>query len=326
MKGHYKNILCVMTDTHKQDNLVAQAMHIAKSHQAKLTLVLALESLPPNARMVMESFSYLDSERSMGSAANDWLEERVKEWSATYPMKGVVKVGHPFADVITKVQEDKHDLVVKTSEAGHGSSLFGTDDMHLLRKCPCPVWVINAHRSEQYKSVVAALDLNYHYPKHEIATRKKLNLDILRHAVQVSLLEFAQLHIVHVFDAVPENILRGGFISVDEDSMESDLATIHTERDEELDRLLTEVESELETGVIDYLSPQRHLVRGYPRREIAATAHSLDADVVVMGTVARLGVPGFIMGGTAEETIQQLNCAVLGVKPAGFVSPIQPKK
>ncbi|HAW76549.1 MAG TPA: universal stress protein UspA, partial [Alteromonas australica] len=58
------------------------------------------------------------------------------------------------------------------------------------------------------------------------------------------------------------------------------------------------------------------------RREIAATTKSLDTDVIVMGTVARLGVPGFIMGGTAEETMNQLNCAVVGIKPAGFTSPI----
>lgn len=326
MKGHYRHILCVMTDTHKQDNLIAQAIHIARSHQARLTIMLTLESLPPNARMVMESFSYLDSERSMEGTANDWINQQVSEWSATYPVKGLVRIGHPFVDVISQVVKEDHDLVIKLSDSETGTGPFGSNDMHLLRKCPCPVWVINGKRDEQYKSVVAALDLNYHYPKHEIATRKSLNLDILRHAMQISLLEFAQLHIVHVFDSVPENILRGGFISVDEDALESDLATIHAERDAELDRLLNQVENELEPDVIDYLSPQRHLVRGYPRKEIAATAHSLDADVVVMGTVARLGVPGFIMGGTAEETIQKLKCAVVGVKPQGFVTPIQINK
>jgi nucleotide-binding universal stress UspA family protein len=41
-----------------------------------------------------------------------------------------------------------------------------------------------------------------------------------------------------------------------------------------------------------------------------------------MGTVARLGVPGYIMGDTAEETIHQLKCAVVGVKPRGFETPI----
>jgi len=59
-------------------------------------------------------------------------------------------------------------------------------------------------------------------------------------------------------------------------------------------------------------------------REIATTATAVGAKAVVMGTVARLGVPGFIMGGTAEETLQKLTCPVIGIKPEGFVSPVSP--
>lgn len=39
-------------------------------------------------------------------------------------------------------------------------------------------------------------------------------------------------------------------------------------------------------------------------------------DVLVMGTVARTGSPGFIIGNTAESVVQQLS------KPNGFVSPV----
>ncbi|MCU7556122.1 universal stress protein [Alteromonas sp. ASW11-19] len=322
MKGHYQNILCVLYDTHKQDEVVAQAIHVAKSHQAKLTIMLALETLPPNANIVMESFSYIDSEQSMDSAAESWLQSQSETWSTDYPVTCEARFGHPFMEVMKKIINDKHDLVIKLSETTIIDRLFGSDDLQLLRKCPCPVWVVHRGNAKQYASVVAALDLNYHYPEHEISVRKQLNLDILRHATEIALLEFAQLHIVHVFDSVPEHILRGEFISVDEDAMQHDLASIHKERDEELDRLLEELDKEREAGVLDYLQPQRHLVHGYPRKEIAATATSLAADVVVMGTVARLGVPGYIMGGTAEETIHQLPCAVVGLKPDGFVSPI----
>jgi len=68
--------------------------------------------------------------------------------------------------------------------------------------------------------------------------------------------------------------------------------------------------------------PAIHLVRGYPRRDIAATANACNADLIVMGTLSRLGVPGYIMGGTAEETIEQIDCAVVGLKPDGFVTPV----
>jgi nucleotide-binding universal stress UspA family protein len=322
MKGHYRNILCVLTDSHRQDDTVAQAIHIAKSHQASLTIMLSLEALPPNASMVMESFSYIDSQQTMETQANHWLKEQSENWGKHYSLGTQVNVGQPLVDVVRYVLHNDIDLVIKRAEESFLDRLFGSLDMRFFRKCPCPVWIINHRPRSQYKNVVAALDLNYHYPEHEVAIRRDLNRDVLRHATQIALLEFAQLHIVHVFDAVPENIARDGFIAVDDDRMETDLAKIHTEREQELDTLLAELDDELDDNVLDYLKPQKHIVHGYPRREIAATTTSLDTDIIVMGTVARLGVPGFIMGGTAEETIHQVKCAVVGVKPRGFETPI----
>jgi universal stress protein E len=46
-------------------------------------------------------------------------------------------------------------------------------------------------------------------------------------------------------------------------------------------------------------------------------------DILVMGTVARTGIPGFIMGNTAENLAQQLECSLLAAKPDGFVSPVK---
>lgn len=322
MKGHYKNILCVLSNAHRQDDTVAQALHIAKAHQASLTIMLSLEALPPNASMVMESFSYIDSQQSMETQARHWLKEQAENWGEQYDVSTAVTVGQPLIDVVHYVIRNDIDLVIKRAEESFLDKLFGSLDMRLFRKCPCPVWIINHKPRSQYKNVVAALDLNYHYPTHEVSIRRDLNRDILQHAAQIALLEFAQLHIVHVFDAVPENIARDGFITVDNDRMETDLAKIHSEREEELERLLTELSNELDENVWEYLNPQKHIVHGYPRREIAATTTSLDTDIIVMGTVARLGVPGYIMGSTAEETIHQLKCAVVGVKPRGFESPI----
>ena len=322
MKGHFTNIVCVLNDTHKQDEVVAQALHVAKRHQARLTVVLKLDALPPNAKMVMQSFAYLETQTSIESSAQVWLKDKAQAWQEKYPLDTDVRVGDSNNDFLHYIVESGFDLVIKLSEADFLERLFGSEDMNLLRKCPCPVWVVHRGNSRQYDTIVACLDLNYHYPEHEVSVRKKLNMDILRYASQVALMEFAQLHIIHVYDAVPENIARGGFISVDENHLTSDLQDIYAERDAELDRLLANLEEELDDGTLEYLAPQRHITHGYPRREIAIAARSLGAKAVVMGTVARIGVPGFIMGGTAEETISQLDCAVLGIKPEGFISPV----
>jgi nucleotide-binding universal stress UspA family protein len=41
-----------------------------------------------------------------------------------------------------------------------------------------------------------------------------------------------------------------------------------------------------------------------------------------MGTVARSGIPGLIMGNTAEAILTELECSVLAIKPPGFVTPV----
>jgi nucleotide-binding universal stress UspA family protein len=41
-----------------------------------------------------------------------------------------------------------------------------------------------------------------------------------------------------------------------------------------------------------------------------------------MGTIARGGLVGMIMGNTAERVLRDLRCSVLALKPEGFASPV----
>ena len=41
-----------------------------------------------------------------------------------------------------------------------------------------------------------------------------------------------------------------------------------------------------------------------------------------MGSVARAGIPGMLIGSTAESVLGDVDCSVLTVKPDGFISPI----
>jgi nucleotide-binding universal stress UspA family protein len=64
------------------------------------------------------------------------------------------------------------------------------------------------------------------------------------------------------------------------------------------------------------------LVKGWAHKEIPALVRDLGADLVVMGTVARTGISGLLMGNTAEMILTQIDCSVLAVKPQEFVSPV----
>ena len=66
-----------------------------------------------------------------------------------------------------------------------------------------------------------------------------------------------------------------------------------------------------------------HLIKGSATESINKVASSIEADIIVMGTLGRTGIPGFFMGSTAEEVLQSTNASVLAVKPPGFISPVQ---
>ncbi len=75
-----------------------------------------------------------------------------------------------------------------------------------------------------------------------------------------------------------------------------------------------------------YNGPYRraiHMPKGSAEKVMAPLAAELQADIVVVGTVARTGISGLIIGNTAEAILDQLRCSVLAIKPPGFKTPVK---
>jgi hypothetical protein len=66
-----------------------------------------------------------------------------------------------------------------------------------------------------------------------------------------------------------------------------------------------------------------HLIKGEPAPTLLRAVRQLRGDLLVLGTVARTGVSGFLIGNTAETVLNEVNCSVLAIKPDGFVSPVR---
>jgi nucleotide-binding universal stress UspA family protein len=82
-----------------------------------------------------------------------------------------------------------------------------------------------------------------------------------------------------------------------------------------------------DTLLADYntlgVNMQTHLIEGRAGMVIPEQARRQEAGLIVMGTVARTGLPGFIIGNTAENVLSQVGCSVLTVKPQGFETPVR---
>ena len=67
---------------------------------------------------------------------------------------------------------------------------------------------------------------------------------------------------------------------------------------------------------ISHLKVADHVLKGKPHLAIAKFVAKHDIDMLVMGSVARSGLPGLLVGNTAERIVNQIGCSVLVVKGA----------
>lgn len=318
----FKDVLCVVEPEKACGPALERAVALAKSNQANLTVAVVVPSVSAGIGMPENGPISANLQTALIKEHEQKLEPLLEPHRKRLAIKTRVLVGTPFLQIIRAVLRDKHDLVIKIPEHQDWlDRLFSSDDMHLMRKCPCPVWLIKPRAPKAYRQILAAVDVD-EYPPEEMKSRRSLNHQILEIAGSLALADSADLHVVHVWEAIGESAMRGAFLHTSEEKIATYVEGIRRHHLQNLDQLLRDVADSGAKDTLDYLQPQKHLVKGWARKEIPALAKRIDADLVVMGTVARTGVPGFIMGNTAETILNQIDCSVLAIKPAGFVTPV----
>ena len=321
----FKRILCVVDPGHHDIETMMCALKLAEGQQAALKVVTVMKQTGSSPAGLMAGLSATEIQQSLAEKARQRLEQCAASLHTDYPLNMEILAGVPFLEIIRETQKNKHDLVIKSAEEQQGlMSLAGSEDKHLLRKCPCPVLLLNSAVPMKFKTILAAVDISDNYPEDELTTRYELGVRTLQLATTLALSEFAQLHVICAWQAEGVSFLDSGFGRVPETEVDVYINNVKHHYDKALDNLIEDAFRNLDTKTRKFLELRRHLVQGNARGEIPRQAALLKADVVVMGTIARSGIPGFFIGNTAETILDQLNCSVLALKPAGFVSPVSP--
>jgi len=319
----FKDILCVVVPGSGGDTALERAAALAENNQARLTAVMVIDKIPPNTKLLDRVLSPYDLQEKIVEEHRQQLEGLITPWRKKVDIQINVLSGIPFLEIIKEVLRNNRDLIIKTAESGGLlDRVFGSDDMHLLRKCPCPVWLVKSKSPMVYQRILAAVDVDNHYPQKELNTRHLLSLQILEMASSLALSDSANLHIAHAWETIGEGLLQVGFIQRPDDVVNTYVQEVKQQHSQNLNVLIAEIASKLGQDALDYLKPQTHLLKGSPRKEVPAFADEIEADLVVMGTVARTGISGFFMGNTAETILNRLDCSVLAIKPPGFVTPV----
>lgn len=319
----FKQILLVLDPLEPCVSLVERAVTFAENSQADLTVASVLPRLVLAAGLPAEGPITTDLQGRLEAEQKQRLEVLVEPFRKRRAICTKVLTGTPFLEVVREVLRGGHDLVIRAAEnPGWLDRLLGSDDMHLLRACPCPVWLVKCETAAPHRRILAAVDVDDMHPPEELATRRALNREVVELAGALALAEFAELHVASIWDARGESFLRGAFTNTSVDQVAAYVEHERRRNAGSLDELMRELGDILGKAAVDYLQPKRHLVKGWARREIPALARQLEASLVVMGTVARTGIPGLIMGNTAEAILTELECSVLAIKPPGFVTPV----
>jgi nucleotide-binding universal stress UspA family protein len=211
---------------------------------------------------------------------------------------------------VQEVLRSGHDLLMRS----HARDLaaqprgFGAIDMQLFRQCPCPVWAVGPGATGAPRRILAAVHAN---PDDE--DEQRLNGKIIDLALSLAALQNASVVLFQAWTAFGEELLRSRHSPTDLDAYVEAAETAATSALESLASSLGDRAAQV----------RLELRKGHPEEVIPEYVVSEGIDLVVMGTVARTGISGLVIGNTAERLLQRLVSSVIAVKPDGFVSSIR---
>lgn len=311
---HLKHIL-VGVDLSGGDQLVSSELNeptrvalqrarwLAAHSGARLTLFSTLDVSPQTEELLREGSG---QGRTVEDAANDVLRGLVEEATAAgIDCSSRLVFGRSWIEIIREVLRNSVDLViVGTRELGTARRLlFGSTSMNLLRNCPCPVLVSRPDPVIDDLNILVPSDFS------EVSARA------LELGIATGQLANARLVLMHCLDDHVDQRIR--------------LTGVLPEKAEQYrQQALDEAEASLreQLAPTDYrtLSGGTQVIvrRGAAVVEVPAAIEEFDIDLLVMGTLARGGIPGLFIGNTAERLLPEVQCSVLAIKPAGFVSPV----
>lgn len=195
--------------------------------------------------------------------------------------------------IVDVQQKEGCELVIKEHRPDNPlrKALLTPSDWKLLRQCPCAVLMVKSERPWTGGVILAAVDVGNHDEAHRL-----LHASIIDHGYAIASLAKGELHVI---SAHPSPMLSAA------DPVYQNTETIE-QRYREACRAF-----QAEFGISE---ERLHIAEGPADVLIPYTEKQYDAVVTVIGTVARTGISGALIGNTAEVVLDSLVGDVLVLK------------
>ncbi|MFC6338018.1 universal stress protein UspA [Pseudomonas sp. CCM 7891] len=204
--------------------------------------------------------------------------------------------------IIIVQQAEGCGLVIKQHfpDSSLKKALLTPADWKLLRYCPSPVLLVKTATPWVGGVILAAIDVGNTDSEH-----RSLHNAIVDHGFDIARLAKAQLHVI---SAHPSPMLSA------QDPVLQLTETIEARYREQCKAFQAEFDIDdfhlhIEEGPADVLIPH--------------AAHKWQAAVTIIGTVARTGISGALIGNTAEVVLDAVESDVLVLKPQALMDHLE---
>ncbi|MFT6916805.1 MAG: universal stress protein E [Motiliproteus sp.] len=239
---------------------------------------------------------YLHGEEKRLQAVADRLEKAGVETCIDVAWEADAQQG-----ILRKIERYAPDLVVKNCGCPHRLSdyLFGNLDWQLLRHCSMPLLLLRSRPWRTSPVVVTALD-----PLQQKPRPRHLDDTVLRWGE--SLVEHlgGVLHLFSAYQALPASVIFDDTLMLDYETLSTRLARREKQA---VDALIT-------GHGLQLAAPQVHLAPGEVHKELPRYAKAVDADILVLGGMARDTFQRLFVGSTTEQVLDHIDADVLVVR------------
>ena len=311
----FQNILVVIDPSTDDQKALKRAIELTSKINAQtpqpinITLFLCVFDLSYELTSMLSSSERENMRSAVIQDRKLWLKSLVDNLVLITANLTFEVVWHrrPYEVIIEEAINNQYDLIIKSTHQHDRlkSIIFTPTDWHLLRKCPAPLLLVKEHNWPQNGNIIAAVNIGSDEDEHQ-----SLNNKITEGSQYLADIIEGNVHLVNAYPGSPVNIS----IEIPEfDSREYTKTMLHHH----------EKSMAKHANTFSIEQENTHVVEGLPEVVIEKITGDLDAELVVLGTIGRTGLSAALIGNTAEQVIDSLNCDLLAIKPKGYVSPLQ---
>lgn len=284
---------------------VDHAAWLARLTDSRLHLLLC------HADAIPHGFLVSNEARDIAAKIRAAREEILEDFAAPLREAGLdvsqeVVSERPIADGVLQKALDIDPLYVVKATKYHSQAeraVFVDTDWRLIRSCPYPLWLVKPHPIGDKPVIIAAVD-----PTHREDEPAALDQAIIAQAQELARKSGGSVHLLHTYAPLTgigaEATMTFKPIRLPIDELNEKFRREHREKLDAMARACG----------ID--SKHTHQLPGDARDVLPWFARDKDADLVVMGAVARGAIKRRLIGSTAEKVLDDLPCDIL-ILPAG---------